>query len=48
VPEEELAMDITESTQDIVDILRIMQFIKINNYNQASITEKGKDFFASI
>ncbi len=45
---DEMAMDITESTQDIVDILRIMQFIKINNYNQASITEKGKDFFASI
>ena len=45
---DEMAMDITESTQDITDVLRIMQFIKINSYNQVSITEKGKDFFASI
>ncbi|MCT7484558.1 hypothetical protein [Aliarcobacter cryaerophilus] len=41
--EDKLAMDFTDSTQEILDTLRVMNFLNIND-NKVSITESGREF----
>jgi predicted methyltransferase len=36
-------MDFTDSTQEILDTLRVMNFLNIND-NKVSITESGREF----